>query len=44
MGISARKEKILQAVVDSYIVSCEPISSATIQSEYLPDLSRTCYA
>lgn len=39
MGISARKEKILQAVVDSYIVSCEPISSSVIQSEYLPDLS-----
>ena len=39
MGISARKEKILQAVVDSYIVSCEPISSSVIQSEYLPELS-----
>ncbi len=39
MGISARKEKILQAVVDSYIVSCEPISSSVIQSNYLPDLS-----
>ncbi len=39
MGISARKEKILQAVVDSYIVSCEPISSSVIQSTYLPELS-----
>lgn len=39
MGISERKEKILQAVVDSYIVSCEPISSSTIHQTYLPDLS-----
>lgn len=39
MGISSRKEKIIQAVVDSYIVSCEPISSAEIKENYLPDLS-----
>jgi heat-inducible transcriptional repressor len=39
MGISERKEKILQAVVDSYIVSCEPISSSTIRQTYLPELS-----
>ncbi|MDR0426170.1 MAG: heat-inducible transcriptional repressor HrcA [Clostridiales bacterium] len=39
MGISARKEKILRAVVDSYIVSCEPISSAEIRERFLPDLS-----
>lgn len=39
MGISGRKEKIIQAVVDSYIVSCEPISSAEIKENYLPDLS-----
>lgn len=39
MGISGRKEKIIQAVVDSYIVSCEPISSAEIRENYLPDLS-----
>ena len=39
MAISPRKEKIIQAVVDSYIVSCEPISSAQIKSDYLPELS-----
>ena len=39
MAISSRKEKIIQAVVDSYIVSCEPISSAQIKSDYLPELS-----
>lgn len=39
MGISARKEKILRAVVDSYIVSCEPISSAEIRDNYLPEFS-----
>ena len=39
MGISERKEKIIQAVVDSYIVSCEPISSAEIKQNFLPDLS-----
>lgn len=39
VAISDRKEKIIQAVVDSYIVSCEPISSAEIKENYLPDLS-----
>ena len=39
MAISLRKEKIIQAVVDSYIVSCEPISSAQIKNDYLPELS-----
>ena len=39
MTISPRKEKIIQAVVDSYIVSCEPISSAQIKNDYLPELS-----
>ena len=39
MAISERKEKIIQAVVDSYIVSCEPISSAEIKENYLPNLS-----
>ena len=39
MGLSGRKEKILQAVVDSYINSCEPISSAEIQAHHLPALS-----
>jgi len=39
LGISGRKEKILQAVVDSYINSCEPISSAEIKEHHLPALS-----
>lgn len=39
MGLSSRKEKILQAVVDSYINSCEPVSSAEIQKKHLPSLS-----
>lgn len=39
MGLSGRKEKILQAVVDSYINSCEPISSAEIKEKHLPSLS-----
>lgn len=39
MGISNRKEKILKAVVERYIVSCEPISSTEIRDENLPELS-----
>lgn len=39
MNLSVRKEKILQAVVDRYIDSCEPISSAEIQEHHLPALS-----
>ena len=39
MGLSNRKEKIIQAVVDSYIESCQPISSAEIKDRYLPGLS-----
>ncbi len=39
MGLSGRKEKILQAVVDGYINSCEPISSAEIKERHLPALS-----
>ncbi|MCI8459194.1 MAG: heat-inducible transcription repressor HrcA [Clostridia bacterium] len=39
MGLSGRKEKILQAVVDSYINSCEPISSSEIKEHHLPALS-----
>lgn len=39
MGISSRKEKILKAVVEKYIVSCEPISSSEIRDEHLPELS-----
>lgn len=39
MALSGRKEKILKAVVDSYIDSCEPISSSVIKERYLPELS-----
>lgn len=39
MGLSGRKEKILQAVVDSYINTCVPISSAEIKEQHLPALS-----
>lgn len=39
MGLSERKEKIIQAVVNSYIESCEPVSSADIRDNYLPTLS-----
>ena len=37
--ISKRKKKILEAVVDSYINECEPVSSSTIKDKYLPDVS-----
>ncbi|MEG1536293.1 MAG: heat-inducible transcriptional repressor HrcA [Clostridia bacterium] len=37
--LSERKQKILQALVDSYITSVEPISSSVIQSKYLSDVS-----
>lgn len=39
MALSSRKERILRAVVDSYIDSCEPISSSVIQERYLPEFS-----
>lgn len=39
MALSGRKERILRAVVDSYIDSCEPISSSVIRERYLPELS-----
>lgn len=39
MGLSGRKEKIVEAVVDSYINSCEPVSSAEIKEKHLPALS-----
>ncbi len=39
MGLSERKEKIIKAVVDSYIDTCQPVSSADIQSNHLPSLS-----
>lgn len=39
MGLTGRKEKILQAVVDGYIENCQPISSAEIKDKHLPALS-----
>lgn len=39
MSLSDRKEKIIEAVVDSYINRCEPISSAEIKQNFLPTLS-----
>lgn len=39
MKLSKRKEKILKAVVESNLERGEPISSKTIQEEYLPDVS-----
>ena len=39
MGLTGRKEKILQAVVDGYIENCQPISSSEIKDKHLPALS-----
>lgn len=39
MGLTGRKEKILQAVVDGYIENCQPVSSAEIKEKHLPALS-----
>lgn len=39
MGLTSRKERILQAVVDGYIESCQPVSSAEIKEKHLPALS-----
>ncbi len=39
MGLTGRKEKILQAVVDDYIENCQPVSSAEIREKHLPALS-----
>lgn len=39
MKLSTRKQKILKAVVESNLSTGEPISSKTIQQEYLPDVS-----
>lgn len=39
MGLTNRKEKILQAIVDGYIENCQPISSAEIKEKHLPALS-----
>ena len=37
--LTERKKRLLEAVVDSYITSAEPISSAAIQQGYMPDVS-----
>ena len=39
MGLTGRKEKILQAIVDGYIENCQPVSSAEIREKHLPALS-----
>ncbi|MCL2375728.1 MAG: heat-inducible transcriptional repressor HrcA [Firmicutes bacterium] len=39
MRLSNRKEKIIEAVVNSYINSCEPVSSSDIQKSHLPSVS-----
>ncbi len=39
MGLTNRKEKILQAIVDGYIENCQPVSSAEIKEKHLPALS-----
>ena len=39
MKLTERKEKIIQAVIDSYTESCEPVSSADIKANYIPSLS-----
>ena len=38
-GLSERRMKILNALVDSYISDAEPISSAAIKDKYMPDVS-----
>ncbi len=38
-GLSERRTKILNALVDSYISDAEPISSAAIKDKYMPDVS-----
>lgn len=37
--LSERKKKILRALVDLYITTGQPVSSADIQSKYLPEVS-----
>ncbi len=37
--LSERKQKILNALVDEYIMSAQPISSKDIQIKYLPEIS-----
>ncbi len=38
-GLSERRKKILNALVDSYITNAEPISSSAIKDKYMPDVS-----
>lgn len=38
-GLSERRRKILNALVDSYITNAEPISSSAIKDKYMPDVS-----
>lgn len=38
-NLTERKKKVLQALIDSYITSVEPISSGDIQAKYLPEVS-----
>lgn len=37
--LTERKQRILRALVDSYIISAEPISSGEIKEKYLPEVS-----
>lgn len=37
--LSERKQKILTALVEDYILSAEPVSSKEIQSKFMPDVS-----
>lgn len=39
LGLSDRRKKILNALIDSYISDAEPISSAAIKDKYMPDVS-----
>ena len=37
--ISKRKQKILQALVDEYVSSAQPVSSGDIREKYMPEIS-----
>ena len=37
--LSSRKEKILKSLIEDYIDSASPVSSAIIQTRHLPELS-----
>ena len=39
MGLSARKEKILRAVIDNYITTAVPVSSKELAEHHMPELS-----